>query len=109
MAESEERFQRTSLATIANGAVAEQFQYELMRILANCDDLNTPAKETRKLTIEFSFTPDGSRQAIETVIAMKAKLCGPKASETVVFVVRDQHGEVFAVDHNPHQPDLFRG
>ncbi len=111
MAEKEgkdENFQRTSLASIANGEVAEKFQYELLRVMANVDDLNCDARAARKITMEFTFTPDGSRQAIETTVAIKTKLVGPKAAETVVFVVRDGTGEVFCVDNNFRQPDMFR-
>lgn len=103
-----ERFKRTTLETIANGEVAEKFQYELMRVMSNIDDLNCEAKSARKITIEFTFTPDGSRQAIETVVVLKTKLVGPKASETAIFVVRDSTGEVFAVN-GAEQREMFGG
>lgn len=111
MAEKEgtdERYSRTTLESIANGEVAEKFASELLRVMANVDDLNTEAKDTRSISIEFKFTPDGSRQAIETVVKIKTKLCGPRATESVVFVVRDHTGEVFAVNDNIHQPALFK-
>ena len=104
----DERYQRTTLMTIANGAVAEQFRHELLRVMANVDDLNTEAKAKRTLSIEFEFTPDGSRQTIETTAKIKTKLCGPKAAESVIFVVRDSTGEIFAVNNNVHQPELFK-
>lgn len=106
--EGDPRYQRTELDTIASGAVKAHFKNELLRVLANVDDLNTEAKASRKITIEFTFTPDGSRQAIETYIKLSTKLCGPKAAESVIFVVRDGTGEVFAVDNNVHQPELFK-
>ena len=106
---TEAEYRKTQLDTIAGGKLPELFQYELDRILANIDDLNAEAKDKRKITIELTFTPDGSRQAVGVEAVVKSKLSAPKAAEGVIFVVRDRKGDPFAVDSNPHQPELFRG
>lgn len=105
----DEDFKRTDLTTIANGAIVEQFQEQLLRVMANVDDLNTEAKAARKITIEVDFLPDASRQSMQVKTHLKTKLASPKKSESLIFVVRDRTGEVFAVDNNVHQPELFKG
>jgi hypothetical protein len=32
----------------------------------------------------------------------------PKKAESVIFVVRDGSGELFAVNNNVHQPEMFK-
>ena len=106
--EVEKTFSRTTLETIANGAVREQFADALLKVLANVDDINTEPKQKRKITIEIEFQPDGSRQSMETSVRVKTKLAPIRNVESVIFVVRDPHGEVFAVNNNVHQPELFK-
>lgn len=107
-AEAEKTFSRTTIESIAGGAVKEQFQDALLHVLSNVDDLNTDAKAKRRITIEVDFEPDGSRQSIEVSLKVKTKLAEPKKAESVIFVVRDRTGEVFAVNNNVHQPELFK-
>lgn len=104
-----EEFSPTKIETIAGGAVPELFEAELARVMSNIDDLNAPAKQKRTLTLEFTFKPDSSRQAVEVNVVAKSKLASPKVVESVVFVVRNGKGEAFAVDNNTKQPDMFRG
>ena len=106
--EVEKTFSRTTLATIASGAVEEQFNDALLKVLANVDDINTEAKAKRRITIDIEFSPDGSRQSLETSVRVKAKLAPIRDSESVIFIVRDGSGEVFAVNNNVHQPELFK-
>lgn len=107
--EEKEEFGATGLNTIAGGAVPELFAYELDRVLRNVDDPNTEPKTKRKVTIELTFTPDASRQAIEVTAFVKSKLAAAKGGQGVIFVVRDRKGDPFAVHSNPHQPTLFKG
>lgn len=108
MASETESFKRSTLETIAGGVVPELFQDALCRVLANIDDLNCDAKAKRGLTVEMTFEPDASRQALNIKVSVKTKLAAPKKAESTVFLVRDQHGAVFAVESNPNQPELFK-
>lgn len=105
---SAETFNRTTLETIAGGSLREQFEDALTRVMANIDDLNCEAKAKRTITLEIEFAPDGSRQAVTVAAKAKTKLASPKKAESVIFVVRDRTGEVFAVNNNVHQPELFK-
>src|SRR5713101_3382989 len=88
-AEREKQFSRTTLDTIANGALKEKFAEALAHLMANVDDPNTEAKQKRRISIEIDFTPDGSRQSVEVVAKVKSKLASTKAAESVLFVVRN--------------------
>jgi len=104
-----ETYQRTTIANIANGALAEQFQDALLKVLANVDDPNTETKAKRKITIELDLTPDATGRALQVAISVKTKLAAPKEAESTLFIVRDGKGEVFGVNDNVYQPELFKG
>ena len=102
-------FEKTDITTIARGAIPELFHEQLCRVMDNIDDLNTEAKAKRSISIDLSFEPDASRQAVTVKVSVRSKLAAPKKAESTVFVVRDGSGEVFAVNNNVHQPELFKG
>ncbi len=105
---NEERYQRTTLTTIAGGALPELFAEELRRVMANIDDPNTPAKAKRSITIQITLEPEGSRSAIAITAEVRSKLASPACSEGTLFVVRDTSGELFAVENNTNQTEMFK-
>ncbi|HLW72149.1 MAG TPA: hypothetical protein VKS22_16185 [Candidatus Binataceae bacterium] len=112
MAEKEngkEEYSPTSITTLAQGAVEEQFADALMKVMADIDDLNVEAKQKRTITIECEFEPDKTRQAVAVQVKVKTKLAGLKPAESVIFVAHDRTGQPLAVDSNYHQPELFKG
>jgi len=109
MSEEQPNFSRTTLLNLGGGAIVEQFDDQLSRVMANIDDLNADAKAKRTITIEVSFEPDATRQALTVKHSVKTKLAAGKKAESTIFLVRDKTGEMFAVNNNVHQPELFKG
>lgn len=104
----ESRYQDTTIDTIAEGAVPEVFQEHLKRVLGNIDDINTPAKAKRQITIEVIFAPDASRTAVEVAVNVKSKLAGTHKAEGTIFITRDAKGALRALDQNVNQASLFK-
>ena len=78
-----------SLKTLANGAVEEQFQMALNKIMNNISDLNTEALSKRKLTLEVVFKPDESRKLIDTKFTIKEKLAPLTSVNTAILLGQD--------------------
>lgn len=102
-----EEYTRTTIANLANGALAEQFDKTLLEVLNNIDDLDTDPKAKRKITITLVFEPNEARKMIVVTPKVEAKLAGPKPIAAVVFKTRDRSGDVFAVNDNADQINLF--
>jgi hypothetical protein len=56
------KLESVNLGSIARGAAMEIFELEIAKIAANIADPNTKASKKRKLTLEFTFTPDSDRR-----------------------------------------------
>lgn len=63
-----------SLSDIADGEVQEQFTAEMKKVAQNILDVNTKAKDKRKVTIELTLEPNDQRDAIDVTINIKSKL-----------------------------------
>jgi hypothetical protein len=84
-----------NILNIAKGALVEQADVEIQRILENISDPNTDIKKVRKLTITMSFKPmDRDAAAIEVVT--KSSCVPYNAVATQVFIGRNDDGQVVA-------------
>ena len=52
------------LNSFADGALAEQFDREFVRVTENMADLNTDPKKARKITVTLTFVGDKKRVRI---------------------------------------------
>ena len=92
--------------TIAHGAAAEKFQAELMRVLANIADPNTPAIKKRTISIKLAFLPNKDRSEAIITVDSSSTLVASQTCDTHVFIGRHK-GALVAIEHNPNQLGLF--
>jgi len=95
-----------TLETIGGGVLAELFERELGRILANIVDPNTPAEQKRSMTLKLTFTPGVKRDAADVAITVEAKLAAVRKVDAMLFLGRVQ-GRLVAVENDPRQSSLF--
>lgn len=95
-----------TLETIGGGALAELFERELGRILANITDPNTVAEQKRVMTLKLSFAPGAKRDVADVTITVEAKLASVRKVDAQLFLGRVQ-GKLVAVENDPRQSSLF--
>lgn len=98
---------RLSIATMKGGAVVEQFDEAIQRLLENIVDPNTKAKAGRTVTLKVTFSPDEERELCGVVANVTTKMA--PAAEIVgrCWVAHTRDG-VVAAEHDPKQPGLFQ-
>jgi hypothetical protein len=95
-----------TLETIGGGVLAELFDLELTRILANIVDPNTVAEQKRTMTLKLSFSPGPKRDVSDVAITVEAKLASVRKVDAQLFLGR-VHGQLVAVENDPRQSNLF--
>lgn len=104
--------EKKSLIQMARGGFMEVFDAEMTKILDNILDPNTKATGKRKLTVEFTFSPDDNRQTIGVAFQCKPKLEPVNPVITSLYITGDQTGEMTAVEMTPQIPgqiDMYGG
>jgi len=89
---------KINLNTFAGGALAEQLNIELQKVIDNIDDPNTPPVAVRKLTLEISLKPNQRRNGANVTINVKSKLAPVIPVETAIMIGRDGAGNVEAAE-----------
>lgn len=97
--------QGVTLDSIGGGALAELFDTELARVLANINDPNTDEKTKRTITITVSVKPK-DRDVADVELTCSAKLAPIAKVSTQVFMGKHQ-GKLIAVENDPRQSNLF--
>lgn len=92
------------LSELREGAVEEQFQQALAKVLQNIEDPNTEAKATRTLTIKIVFTPSPDRQGIMVDATVGTKLQAALPIRTFMSVKHDEKNR--PVGHEPIQEQI---
>lgn len=82
------------LSNLAGGAVAEKFNLELDKVLANIADPNTDAKRNRTLTVKLTFKADENRDIATVGIETSSSLAPTKGVMTRLMLDRDRQGNV---------------
>lgn len=94
-----------SILEMAQGAIMEQVNVEVSRIVDNILDPNTDAKKKRQLVLTVDFTPSSDRSAVVVSATAKSKLLPNNAIQTTLYVGADAvTGEVQAVEMIPQIP-----
>lgn len=91
-----------NIGNICGGAVPEQFEHEMRRILANIADVNTDAEAKRSLTLEFKFSPSPGRKAAVVTFICKSKVPGVTGVAGSIFMSKG-----LAYTEDPRQTALF--
>ena len=96
-----------SYENLAHGALAEQVDIEIGKILANVEDPNVPWKPKRELTIKVSFNPNEDRGRCAISIAVSTKMPGLKGIDSDCFITRVRDKLVAFERDDPRQQGLF--
>jgi hypothetical protein len=94
-----------SILEMAQGAIMEQVNVEVGRIVDNILDVNTEAKKKRTLTLTVDFVPSADRSQVAISATAKSKLLPNNAVQTTIYVGADTTtGEIQAVEMVPQVP-----
>lgn len=94
-----------SILEMAQGAIMEQVNVEVGKIVDNILDINTEAKKKRTLTLTVDFIPDANRSQVAITATAKSKLLPNNAIQTTLYVGADSStGEIQAVEMVPQIP-----
>lgn len=89
----------------AGGALAEQLNAELSKVLENIADPNTDSKTKRKVTLTLTFKPDEDRELSVVDIKTQAKLASPRPLSTKIIIDRDlSTGKVVGAEYRKQVP-----
>jgi len=105
-AKTKPRLEEMKLETLKRGAVAEQFNEALDRVLENVVDPNTEAEAVRSVTLKVSLKPDEDRETIAIKANVTAKLASAEAITGKAFIVHTRDG-VKAAEHDPAQQNFI--
>lgn len=88
-----------SILEMARGAIMEQVDIEVGKIVENILDLNTDPKKKRTLQLTVDFTPTQDRSQVAINATAKSKLQPNNAIQTTIYVGADSStGEIQAVE-----------
>ena len=94
----------SSILEMAQGAIMEQVNMEVGKIVDNILDPNTDAKKKRQLNLVVDFAPSADRSTVVITATAKSKLIPNNAVQTTLYVGADSKGEVQAVEMVPQIP-----
>lgn len=106
---------KKSILEACHGAILEAADYELEKIMANINDINTEPKKKRTMTIKVNFIPTSDRKKIGMSTQVLSKVEPVNPVETTLFNVMEtnsQTGESVSVlrevtDQAPGQLNVF--
>lgn len=95
-------------ASIAGGGLVERLNEEIQKAVANCLDVNTPAKKARTVSLKIKIKPDDTRCYADVSVETSTSLCPPEPIHTAIYMAADaKTGEVKASEafagENPDQ------
>lgn len=95
--------------TLRGGALGEEINIQLGRVIENLADPNTPWKAKRTITVEIGFVQDEKRQVTEVAGQVKTKLPASVPIKSNMAFGRNKEGKLQAVEivSNPGQIDIF--
>lgn len=101
--------EKINVLELAQGAIAEQINNELGKVLANLMDPNTDTKTKRKLTVTLEFKPDENRESVDCAAQAKATLAPVKAIQTRLILDTDHMGRPVAAELNRDKGSALAG
>jgi hypothetical protein len=85
-----------NIANIAEGALVEQVDAEIKKVLENIMDLNTEPTKKRKITITLVFEPSKDRDIADISFQTKSTLIPIMPGETRIAFDKTATGEIIA-------------
>lgn len=96
---------KQSILEMARGAIMEQVDIEVSKVIENIVDPNTEAKKKRQIVLTVDFVPSADRQTVTVTATAKSKLIPNNAIQTSLFVGVDYStGEVLATEMSANIP-----
>lgn len=93
------------LGRLANGAIQEKLDGELLKVFENIHDPNTNAKDKRAITIKLEFSPDENRQVINLNSSFNTKLAMVRDFDTTILTDESMDdGSIFAKELRSDAP-----
>ncbi len=96
----------TNLQNICEGVANELFAREIKGVARNIDDVNTSALEKRKITLEFTFSPDEERRETRVTVTAKSSLAPIKSFSKTVWLGKN-NGLPTMFGQDTRQIDMF--
>jgi hypothetical protein len=99
---------KVDLQRFNHGVIADLFDEEFGKVLANIFDENTVANQERSVTIRIAIKPDKTRRTGEAKVQAYSTLAKVKPAESFVFFDVDEDGKftAFEDDPGPELPEL---
>lgn len=94
-----------SLENIGGGAAVVKFNHELAKVIADILDPNSPAKATRKITVEVSIKPSADRSFGAVTISASSKIPPLSGISTVAFFGIEK-GRAIATENDSKQTTI---
>lgn len=94
---------------LAHGAIQEQINLELGKVLANLADPNTDTKTKRKLTVTLTFEVDENREYVACTAQAAAALAKVKPVTTKLLLDKDGKGRTVAAELNKDRGSILAG
>lgn len=92
---------RINLEKLASGAFAEKLNEALQEVAKNIQNPNTEATTKRGITINIKFTPNKTRQLVDTQISVTTKLAATEAIDTqMIMGVNMKTGDVEVAEYD---------
>lgn len=90
---------KIDLTTLANGAVREQIDKELQKVIDNIYDPNTDATKKRRLSLIIELKPTKTRNMASVEVQAKATLAPIMPSATTIIIEKNfETGEIQAAE-----------
>lgn len=90
------------LESVAGGALQEIAQEAIADIVVNLQDVNTPWKKKRTVTIQLGFTQNEDRNDVTMTMYVKPDLAPPKPIETKFSIGTDlRDGSIYMEEYGP--------
>lgn len=95
--------EKASILEMARGAIMEQVNGEVGKIVDNIIDPNTEPKKKRSLVLTVEFVPSADRSVVAVSASAKCKLQPANSIQTSLYVgVDGKTGEVIATEMTPN-------
>jgi hypothetical protein len=89
---------KLTISNLAKGALVEQFEGELEKVLGNIVDPNTAAMKVRKITMVLEIKPNEHRTMADIKFHTKSSLIPANAVSTAILINKDTSGNVAAAE-----------
>jgi hypothetical protein len=92
-----------NIANIANGALIEQVDVEIARVLDNIMDPNTETKKKRKITIVLQFECNDDRDISDVTFVTKSVLAPQRPISARIAFDKNSSGKIIAEELRKNQ------